>query len=327
MKARISFFSFLCALCIMPAFAGWQHNGYYINDGYFVDDGSRFVMSFRGGVALSRANLKNDIGSLYTEYVMDTATGDVVSYTLWQNNGEPDGYAFIGQGDIGVLPVKGDFKKSTLTAGGSIGFVLADNSQWRFEAGYDYIAETSYNSTPLFEGEMTTSGSEYGDVVVHVSSTSAESTISTDVISLMAYYDFFEGKGKKLHQFIPYIGFGLGYASSETKLKISDMYGDLSSDEDLQNFGTLNQTTQIIKFDNPVDRSKYPQSNSIAVLGALGLSYGIAQSTFIDASVRVLYIPKITWNIANSTGTRHREWFSAENMIHTNFVVGLRFEF
>jgi hypothetical protein len=98
-------------------------------------------------------------------------------------------------------------------------------------------------------------------------------------------------------------------------------------DEDLQNYGTVNQTTGVLQFANPNDKDKYPSSTNMALVGAIGASYGIAESTFIDISARLMYIPKITWNIVNSTGSQHREWFSAENMMHTNFMLGLRFEF
>ena len=311
----------------MPAFAGWQYDGYYTSDGYsYSDDGSRFVVGFRGGLAFSSASLKNDIGSLYTDYYVNDSTGAIVSQLAWENAGAPEGYSDVGYGDLATLPVKDDFKKTTFTAGASLGFTLANNSQWRLEIGYDYIAETDYNKTPLLEGNMTVIGDE-GDSVVHVVSTGAKSTISTDIVSAMAYYDFFDGKAKKLNTFIPYVGFGLGYAISKTTLHLTDIYGDLSLEEDLKNYGTQDPTTGIITFDNPTDRNSFPSSTNLAAIGALGFSYGIAESTFIDASLRLMYVPKVTWNIANTAGTQHREWFSAENMIYTNLVVGIRFEF
>ena len=83
----------------------------------------------------------------------------------------------------------------------------------------------------------------------------------------------------------------------------------------------------IIQFEPPTDASKYPTSTNVAAIGAIGASYGITQYTFLDFSARVMYIPSIKWNLVNSEGTQHREWFSAKDMIYTNLMLGLRFEF
>ena len=119
---------------------------------------------------------------------------------------------------------------------------------------------------------------------------------------------------------------GVGYAASKTTLKLADIYGDLSTDSDLQNYGTPD-ADGVIQFTPPSDKSKYPTSENVAGIAALGISYGIAEYTFIDLGARVIYIPKITWNLVNADGSLHREWFSAKNMIYSNFTVGLRFEF
>ena len=143
---------------------------------------------------------------------------------------------------------------------------------------------------------------------------------------MMAYYDFFDGKFKKLNEFIPYVGLGLGYAISTTTLHLSDIYGDLSANEDLQNYGSAN-SSGVLQFDNPTDTGKYPSSTNLAVTGVLGFSYGISEYTFLDLSARLTYIPKITWSIASSDGSLSREWMSAENMLYANFLIGVRFEF
>ena len=57
MKTKISIFSIAMLLCTSSAFAGWQHNGYYVNDGSYNDDGSRFVLSLRGGLSMGNAKL------------------------------------------------------------------------------------------------------------------------------------------------------------------------------------------------------------------------------------------------------------------------------
>ncbi len=326
MKCSKFLFSMLTVLFVAPAFAGWQYGGYYVDDGMHSDDGTRFIISGRGGLSWANAKVHNDVGNLYGYYYIDETTGAVISALAWEAAGGPAGYLNAGYGDLSSLPAKENFSKTAFTAGGSIGFTIPYHPQWRLEAGYDHIAETDYNQIPLFEGNLAVSGGNIGDAVVHVSSGGASATVSTDIISAMAYYDFFSGNQKPMNQIIPYIGLGVGYAMSRTTLKLADIYGDLSTDSDLQNYGTPD-ADGVLQFTPPLDKSKFPSSTNVAAIGALGLAYGINEYTFLDFSARLMYIPKITWNLVNSDASQHREWFSAKNMLYTNLMVGLRFEF
>lgn len=325
MKTKKSLFLITALMLVTPAMAGWQYDGYYIGEGYYNDDGSRFTVGLRGGLSWANAKMKNDIGSLDGYYYVNPTTGMAVSALYFADAAEATaaGFTDVVVGNIGTLPVKEKFSKTAFAAGASIGFTIPYHAQWRLEAGYDYISETEYNQVPLLDGNMNVTGDLNG--TIHVSSSGATSTISTDVISVMAYYDFFEGNRKPINTFIPYVGFGLGYASSRTTLKLSDIYGDLSTSSDLVNYGTV--VDGLIQFEPPTDKSKYPTSTSVAAVGAIGASYGISEYTFLDFNVRVMYIPKIKWALTNSDGSAHRDWFSAENMLYTNFMVGLRFEF
>ena len=316
----------LIMLCVSPAFAGWQYGGYYIDDAYHDDDGTRFVLGFHGGLSWANAKIKNDIGNLDGYYYVNDTTGAVISAMAWEAADNPAGYSYAGYGDLSSLKAKKDFSKLAFTAGGSVGFTVPYYPQWRLEAGYDHIAEIDYNQIPLFEGNLSVSGGDIGNAVVHVSSSGATATISTDVVSVMGYYDFFDGKQKSLNTVIPYVGFGLGYAASKTTLKLADIYGDLSTDSDLKNYGTAD-ANGVLQFEPPSEKSKYPTSTNIAILGALGLSYGITEYTFLDFGARIMYIPKIKWQLVNSDASLHRDWFSAKDMIYTDLLIGLRFEF
>jgi hypothetical protein len=323
MKLKKSLFSMLMMLVIAPAFAGWQYDGYYVDDSYYTENDIRFVVGFRGGLSWANAKIKNDIGNLDGYYYVNETTGDVVSALAWEAAGSPeDGWISAGYGDLSGLPAKKDFSKWAFTAGANIGFTVPYHPNWRLEAAYDHIAETDYNQIPLFEGDLTVSEG----YIVHVASGGATSTISTDIVSAMAYYDFFSGNKKPLDTIIPYVGLGVGYAASKTTLKLADIYGDLSTDSDLQNYGTPD-ANGVIQFEPPSDKSKFPTSENIAAIGALGVSYGIAEYTFLDFGARVIYIPKITWELVNSDASLHREWFSAKNMLYSDFTIGLRFEF
>ncbi len=326
MKLYKSLFLIVAGFMSVPAFAGWQYDGYYIKDGYYTDDGSRFTISLRGGLSLANAKVENKVGNLDGYYYINPTSGAAVSLRYFSDatDAANNGFTDIAVGNIGSLPAKNNFSKTAFTAGASLGFTVPNHPQWRLEAGYDYISETEYNEVPLLEGTMQVRGEYNG--TIHVSSSGVTSTVSTDVISAMVYYDFFDGNKKQLNQIIPYIGLGAGYASSKTTMKLSDIYGDLSTDSDMLNYGTPD-TDGIIQFNPPSDISKYPTSTNVAAIGAIGAAYGISEYTFLDFGVRVMYIPTIKWNLVSNDGTQHREWFNAKDMIYTNFMLGLRFEF
>ena len=211
-----------------------------------------------------------------------------------------------------------EYKKLTFAAGASVGWVLPNASNWRLELGWDRITEADYNSTPMFGGDITLSDGS----IVNVQSSSVHSTVSTDIISAMAFYDFFDGIQKPANEIIPYIGLGLGYANSVTELQLTDKYGDLSTDAELRQDFSEDPDSVILKF----YESKTTTSNIAGVL-ALGLSYGFTEKMFLDFGARFMYVPKIKWALSNEDDTRHRDWFSAKNMIYTNIMLGLRFEF
>ena len=57
MKSKISLFSLLMFFVTGSAFAGWQYYGYYMRDGTYDEDGSRFIFGIQGGWCFVRANM------------------------------------------------------------------------------------------------------------------------------------------------------------------------------------------------------------------------------------------------------------------------------
>ncbi|MBD5401097.1 hypothetical protein HDR61_05160 [bacterium] len=324
---RKNIFSLLFGLsCIaaMPAYANWEYSGTYLGDGWYSDNGSRFVMSVRGGAALGFASIKNDVGALTTEYYYNPGNDMVISaayYDACVAGGGCDGFIYAGIGETSDLPATKDFQEYSFAAGASLGWTIPNYPQWRVEVGWDHIAEAEYNASPLYEGDLTLTGGDVDGIVIRVQSGSVTSKVSTDIISAMAYYDFFDGIQKPLQKMIPYVGFGIGYANTKTTLNLSDPYGDLSTSVDLQNFGELDDYGVLNFY-----KSEHDSSNIAGVLAG-GVSYGITQTMFLDFGARVAYIPKIKWTLKNADGSRTRDWISAENMIYANIMLGLRFEF
>lgn len=301
--------------------ANWEYESEYVAGGWYNDDGSRFVLSVRGGLSYGMAKIKNDIGDVSVNYYLNSVDDSVISQGLSVINcgaSGCSGYDPIGFGNIGDLSAKEEYKKLTFAAGASVGWVVPYYSNWRLEVGWDRITESDYNSSPLFQGDLTLSSGE----VVTVASGGVHSTVSTDIVSAMAFYDFFDGLEKPLHSIIPYVGFGLGYANSSTEMQLTDLYGDLSLDMDLQQYGVREDDRSVLMF----YKSKTETSNIAGIL-AIGASYGISERMFIDFGARFMYVPKIKWALSNEDDTRHRDWFSAENMFLTNLMLGLRFEF
>ena len=69
----------LTVLFVAPAFAGWQYGGYYVDDGMHSDDGTRFIISGRGGLSWANAKVHNDVGNLYGYYYIDETTGEYLN--------------------------------------------------------------------------------------------------------------------------------------------------------------------------------------------------------------------------------------------------------
>ena len=317
----------LSCFAVTATRANWEYNSEYVGGGWYSDNGSRFVLSVRAGASYGRGKIKNDIGELSAVYYYHPSSLDVISEVNLEIACTGDtfpcnGYEKLGYGNIGNLAAAQEYKKLTFAAGASVGWVLPNATNWRLELGWDKITEADYNATPLFEGDLTLVSSIYTDPVVNVQSGAVHSTVSTDVISAMAFYDFFEGNEKPTHTLIPYVGLGLGYANSVTELQLYDRYGDLSSDAELIQDYSEDSSSLILKF----YKSETTTSN-IAGLLAVGVSYGLTDRMFMDFGARFMYIPRIKWSLSNEDNSRHRDWFSAKNIMYTNVMLGLRFEF
>jgi hypothetical protein len=325
MKSRfVCFLSILLCVCAGPAAANWQYPGEYLGDGWYEDDGGRFVMSVRGGASVQRGSIKNEIGSLVSEYYTDPSDGSIISagyYDTCVKDGKCGGFIYAGADNLAKLPAAKNLSTFSFAAGVSIGWTVPYSPRWRMEIGWDHISESEYNAAPMFNGNLELYGGSAGKITINVQSGGVHSSITTDIVSAMAFYDFFEGIRKPARTFIPYIGLGLGYADSKTVLNLADLYGDLSYSTDLQNYGEPDSFS-VLQF----YRSEKDNAN-IAGLLALGGSYGLTDTMFLDFGARLTYIPKVTWALTSKDSTKHRSWYSANNMIFANVMLGVRFEF
>ena len=301
----------LCAVAIAPARANWQYPGEYIGEGWYEDNGSRFVISVRGGASFARADIENKIGTITPGYYADE-NGNVGYCT------SADCPGYIGYGDWSTLPAKDNFSTFGFTAGASIGFTMPYRPQWRMELGWDHIAEMDYNASPLFQGGLELNSG----IVLDEEVGAVQSTVSTDIIGAMLFYDFYTGLIKPTGTLIPYVGLGAGYGHTKTVMNLFDPFGNLSMEADMQNFGEPSTVDGLLNF----YRSE-TETGNFALMGALGVSYGITERMFLDFGARFTYLPRITWALTNADDTRKRDVFQAKNMIYSNVTLGLRFEF
>lgn len=314
----------LSCLMAMPSYANWQYDGEFIGDGWYEDDGARFVMSFRGGGAFGFGSIENKTAPLTSAYYIDDTLTQVISESVYLACENCDNYSYAGVAELDKLPADKNYESFSFSAGGSIGMTLPNRPQWRMEIGWDHISEAQYNATPLFSGDVPLYGGTLAEeVIINAQVGSVHSNVTTDIISAMAFYDFFDGLSKPAGKFIPYVGFGIGYADSKTVMTLTDAYGDLSSDVDLrEHYGEEGETAGVLQF----NRSETDSSN-LAGLLALGFSYGITEYAFFDFGARLTYLPRIKWDLSNADDTRHRSWFNAENVFYANVMLGIRFEF
>ena len=333
MKRMLFILPLLSCLGLTAAHANWEYASEYVGGGWYTEDGSRFVLSIRGGASLGMGKIKNEVGELSASYYVYDPNNEGAALSSYEIVPETnlrvacggaicDGYVYAGYGNVGDLPAKENYRKLAFAAGASVGWVMPERSNWRLELGWDRITEAEYNVSPLYDGNITLYGGVLDGKTVNVQSGAVHSTVTTDVISAMAFYDFFDGMRKPLHTIIPYIGLGAGYANSVTELQLIDKYGDLSTDAELRQDYSENSEDRVLRF----YKSKKSTSNIAGVL-ALGMSYGMNEKMFLDFGARLMYVPQIKWALASADDSRHRDWFSAKNMIYANFMLGLRFEF
>lgn len=317
MRSRILYFiTVLCGIYAGSALANWQYTGGYLYDTGYGDNGSRTTISLRGGASFAFSKIKNEVGSIIYSYCVDPETGAVFPTDATGSCNSYTGAEYAGTGSLGALGAE-NLQEIGFSAGASIGWVLPNTPQWRLELGWDHFAKVDYNHSPLFSGDMSLSEG----YSVHVDSGSIQSTMATDIISFMAFYDFFDGIQKPIRTMIPYIGLGFGYADTQTVMNLADPWGDLSEVEDLTNFGTMNGNG-VLQF----NRSTTNTTN-VAGLAALGFSFGIDENIFIDFGLRAAYLPRVKYTLVNSDDTRRMDWLSAKNLIYANVMLGLRVEF
>lgn len=291
------------------ALANWQYSGEYTYDMHPYDNGGRTAVSVRGGATYAMAKMHNDTPIVFPYCV--SSTGVIENWT-----GEcPEGYEYA-TGNMNGLGMS-KLSEIGFAAGASIGWILPNSPQWRLELGWDRFSEVDYNKDRLFSGDMPLSN---GMSISDFSIGGVQSTLSTDLISVMAFYDFFEGYVKPDHTMIPYIGLGFGYADTKTVMNFYDITGELYGFPILAEFGE--EGNNVINF----YKSTTNTSNVAGVL-VLGFSYGLFDNLFLDFGARVSYIPRVRYRLTNADDSKHLDWFSAKNLIYTNVMLGIRLEF
>lgn len=313
MKKR--FLQFLIASVALntgAAFANWQYSGEYTYNMYEYDNGGRTSVSIRGGASYAMSKMGNDTSIVFS-YCVNPTTGEIQDLS---SSGCAEGFEYA-TGDLGQL---GMAKMSELnfSAGASIGWILPEHPQWRLELGWDHFSEVDYNKSPLFNGDMKLND---GYSIKDFNVGSVQSTMSTDLISVMAFYDFFDGYVKPVHTVIPYVGIGAGYADTKTVMNFYDNTGELGFNI-LRDFGEWDESAGVIDF-----YKSTTNTSNIAAVVALGFSYGIVDNLFLDFGARLAYLPRVKYRLTSADDSRHLDWFSAKNLIYTNVMLGVRLEF
>jgi len=325
---KISIVALCSALFVASANANWErHPAWY-------DDGTRMTVSLRGGFAMGSGRIQNELGNMVEGYYEDSLvtltnphpSGAIMSEAFCDLvfGGCEDFYP-LGVVMLGDLPATKNFESSGFAGGMSVGFTIPGRPQWRLEADWLHISRTNFNSAPLFSGFPGTLDVDMNDDPVWIGSSAVRTSITNDVISAMIYYDFFEGQAKQAGAWIPYVGFGLGYANTATTLELTDLYGDLSLQPLLQHLGVMeNYTREFFTSENV--------AGSIAGTLAVGAAYGLMDGLFLDFSLRLTYIPRVVYSLNNDADataltSRTADIFSVDSLMYTTVLMGLRFEF
>ncbi len=301
------------------------------------DNGARFYVTAKGGATyIQAAKMENDMGSLTVEYF--TGTGDGLEGAFWTPISAPStagagNSVVIGFYDMGALDAVEKLSNVTMFASIGLGFVLPNATQWRVEGSWDHYAKFSADAPTLFRDQEPwnyTVGSDSDSGVFTIKSGSMSSTVQTDMYMLMFYRDFFRGVTKPLNTFIPYVGLGFGYADITTTMQLNDIYGNLSEDANMQSYGPPVGADKVVHF-----YKSDTKTQTVALAGSLGASYGFGVGQFFDVGLKVAYIDKIQWAVNNekaasideTVAESSRDIVSSHNNFYGTAYVGVRFEF
>jgi hypothetical protein len=336
----LKLFAVILGISPVAANANWSYWEDY-------DDGARFYVRFAGGVAFGGAlDMNNDMVGITTPelaagYAEDTAnpgfadltkpTGEILTLDEYkkcvdEKNCASEAYASIGKLEFGKSPIKDSFSVATWTTNLGAGFVLP-NSHFRTEVSWDHISETKYSSSKLISDTVETTGYIGNAMMVDVDLGSVTSKVSTDIVSLMFYYDMYDGLVKPAKTLIPYIGAGLGYANSTVNMSYIDsgalrdtgLFCDFFSD------GACG-TTSLATYQSETN------NGGLAFGLAGGFSYGLSNIAFLDIGAKLMYADKIIWTLSNegnsaATSTVQQDIFSTSGTFYIMGTVGFRFEF
>ncbi len=284
-KKAISFSVLFFTISTSNLMASWQD----LN----TPDSLKFILNLRGGGTLGKAKFQNDLGNIYIPY--STSQEDTIN--------------------IGTLEIQENFFEKSLVGNIALGFSFPYFPQIRVVADWLHISSTSYEISPLFNGPTNTTDGE--QIAIGMS----DADFSTDTFSAFVYLDVFSGNLRQKNSFIPYLGVGIGVASSDTFLTLIDKDGFLFSSEELAPFYEKNEF--------------YPSQNtSTNITGSveLGFAYRITQHAYIDFGTRLTYIPGISWALNNrlselATTEEKKDVYNTRNMLYTSVLLGIRLEF
>jgi hypothetical protein len=308
MKYKLLSLVLLSVAFASGARANWE---YAAPGGFYVDDGGRMTFTLRGGAAYGMGKIKNDLGNFQSPVYDDTDTE-------------------IGRVILGDLPAKEKFSEMSWGGGVAVGWRMNGSPQWRLEGDWVHIAKTEYNASPLFTGELPLVHSETHEGFLYLDVGNVGASVSTDVFSAFMYYDFFEGWQKPVRKFVPYVGLGVGYYSSKTILNLSDAYGNLSYDDQMNDFA-VHTGGAVARF-----YTSETTSGNVSVSGVLGFSYVIQDGVSVEFGLRLTWLPRVRWELNNALagddvietiGEKSLSVFSSENMLYGTAMIGVRFEF
>lgn len=301
---------------------------------YRKDDGGRIYISAKiGGVGVLASKMENELGKDFTSnfYVLEPTTDNFILVSEEVKLDKLDTVTVVSGPtplNLGESKPQEKLKSFTFYSSLALGFVIPEYQNWRTEFSWDHVAQFNYDPSPIFEQKY-----NYVDLnnILHefdVPSGAMTTTNTIDLYMLNFYYDFYDSRIKRAGEWIPYIGFGIGYANIITKMQLDDLYGDFSMNSAISSYGYASTDA-----DTPNLTLFYEselQKGSLALAGMLGFSFGFTDSVFLDLGLKVSWIDKIHWALTNTsttTTTGSKNIIGSSSNFLTSGHVGLRLEF
>ncbi|MBN1783489.1 MAG: outer membrane beta-barrel protein [Alphaproteobacteria bacterium] len=289
--------------------------------------GANYYVAIRGGIGQLSADMKNSIPSFSTTYCQyynssdETYTGNAGYGPCHAAPGDATQSEIINWDEYDVSTEQ--MKERTGFYGVAFGGYLPNHTgirielEWARHSDFDYRDDRIYVGYPYINPVEAPGDPDTGWILDtnldEKVKASFKSTVSSSHILFNVYYDFFDG-GRKIGEWTPYIGVGVGLAQNKTKFTLIDSRGELVHDSSPLESYFVN------------DRQETPgreiSHENFAWGARLGLNYALSEHLSFDFGIKYSNLGLVEWGMDEKVSL-----LRSDELTVVDYFFGFRFDF